>query len=321
MLYKLWINLLILLKILTFIRGYPDGAPERACFIMVPRHTHPHTYRPIFKQHGPSPYNITLSRTTWRSDTAIRACEDGHTDWPTGIFYSESPDARPLWCVDRNDAITHNNSNWKSSVTVLATVVTNRTTYWTSIKSSMIVQDATQTAAAGGGEAPEGGAQTGMMPGLDAWGYPTTPSWNWGGGNGGGGGGGGTGGWGNNRGNNGGGSNPNGSSKTGGWGNGGGNNQGGPGGSEGNNWGNSGNRPPSGSWGNNGSSGGNNWGNNGRLNIRFGVGGNLLFITYLIVCVYVCFVKCGCDEIDIFNNYFIKVVMFYNNIDSKLSIL
>ena len=52
--------------------GYPDGAPERACFFMIPRHTHPQSNRPIFKQTGGSPYNISLSSLTYVPNRPIR---------------------------------------------------------------------------------------------------------------------------------------------------------------------------------------------------------------------------------------------------------
>lgn len=52
--------------------GYPDGAPERACFYMIPRHTHPQSGRPIFKQMGGSPYNITVSSVTYAPNKPLR---------------------------------------------------------------------------------------------------------------------------------------------------------------------------------------------------------------------------------------------------------
>jgi hypothetical protein len=67
--YEIWI---LILSIFHVIYGYPDGAPERACFYMIPRHTHPHTGLPVLKQRAAAPYRITVDNTTFRSNSAIR---------------------------------------------------------------------------------------------------------------------------------------------------------------------------------------------------------------------------------------------------------
>ncbi|XP_061188528.1 ferric-chelate reductase 1-like [Saccostrea echinata] len=194
--------------------GYPDGAPERACFFMIPRHTHPQSNRPIFKQMGGSPYNITVSSVTYTPNKPLRvtisgapfkgflivAGEEGSKDWPTGQWYTENDAARPMFCSGNNDAITHSNSRWKDSITLLwygpthstadmiqfiATVVTNRTTYWTEIRSPRITMDnAAQEAQAEFNPFTAAMSSFGS-PGLDPWGYPTTDAWGWGGGFGG----------------------------------------------------------------------------------------------------------------------------------------
>lgn len=68
MYFEAWI---LLLSFIHVILGYPDGAPERACFYMTPRHTHPHTGQPCLKQMGPAPYRITVSNTTFTAGNPI----------------------------------------------------------------------------------------------------------------------------------------------------------------------------------------------------------------------------------------------------------
>uniref|UniRef100_A0A100XKJ2 Ferric-chelate reductase 1 n=1 Tax=Gigantidas platifrons TaxID=2830794 RepID=A0A100XKJ2_9BIVA len=199
--------LILILSIFHVIYGYPDGAPERACFYMIPRHTHPHTGLPVLKQRAVAPYRITVDNTTFRSNSAIRvtisgapfkgffiiAAEEGSKDWPSGVFYSEDPhQARTVWCSTKNDAATHSNDRWKDSVSLLwygpsftpadmirfvATVVTNRTTYWVDIMGPIMTQAQVQeTEAQEGGAGLEGGGPL-LSTGLDPWGYPTTASW------------------------------------------------------------------------------------------------------------------------------------------------
>eukprot|EP00105_Crassostrea_gigas_P001211 XP_011413266.1 PREDICTED: putative defense protein 3 [Crassostrea gigas] len=205
---------LFILFLVKSTEGYPDGAPERACFFMIPRHTHPQSGRPIFKQAGGTPYNITLSSLTYTPNRPLRvtisgapfkgflivAGEEGSKDWPTGQWYTENDAARPMFCSGKNDAITHTNSRWKDSITLLwygpthstadmiqfiATVVTNRTTYWTEIRSPRITMDnAAQEAQAEFNPLTAAMSSFGSS-GLDPWGYPTTDAWGWGGGLGG----------------------------------------------------------------------------------------------------------------------------------------
>ncbi|CAG2214972.1 putative defense protein Hdd11-like [Mytilus edulis] len=199
MYFEAWI---LLLSFIHVILGYPDGAPERACFYMTPRHTHPHTGQPCLKQMGPAPYRITVSNTTFTAGNPIHvtitgapfkgffiiAAEEGSKDWPSGTFSSQDPlKGRTVWCSVRNDAATHSNDRWKDAVTLqwwgpsfspadmirfVATVVTNRTTYWTDILGPVMTQ----------GQAAEGAVVEGAGglfagTGRDAWGYPTTASW------------------------------------------------------------------------------------------------------------------------------------------------
>lgn len=63
---------LFILFLVKSTEGYPDGAPERACFFMIPRHTHPQSGRPIFKQAGGTPYNISLSSLTYTPNRPLR---------------------------------------------------------------------------------------------------------------------------------------------------------------------------------------------------------------------------------------------------------
>ena len=74
-----FMNILSMIRILVLLLvhctcnvfSYPDGAPERACFIMNPRHTHPATDRPVKGQMAPAPYNITISRGTFNPDVPV----------------------------------------------------------------------------------------------------------------------------------------------------------------------------------------------------------------------------------------------------------
>ncbi|XP_033763145.1 ferric-chelate reductase 1-like isoform X2 [Pecten maximus] len=141
---------------------------------MIPKHTHPFTGRAIRAEPSTvkTPYNITLSRSLWNPDVPITvtihggapfkgfmlmAAEDSLMDMPTGIFFTNgATDVKTMFCSFPNDAATHTDSKWKSHITVnwyapvftsadhmqfIATVVTNRSTVWTNIKSVFVQAD------------------------------------------------------------------------------------------------------------------------------------------------------------------------------------
>lgn len=164
----------ILCAILCKVLGYSDGAPERACFRMMPRHTHPFTGRAIGTQPRTmrAPYNITLNRHTWNPQVPISvtihggapfkgfmlmAVEDALVDMPTGRFNPNgATDVKTLYCSFHDDGATHTDNKWKSHITVdwyapaytsadsmhfVATVVTNISTIWTNINSAYLQAD------------------------------------------------------------------------------------------------------------------------------------------------------------------------------------
>ncbi|XP_069121292.1 uncharacterized protein [Argopecten irradians] len=218
---KLSFSVVLLWGMVLGVLAYPDGAPERACYRMIPRHTHPFTGRAIRAQPSTikAPYNITLSRNLWNPDVPITvtihggapfkgfmlmAAEDSLMDMPTGKFFANgATDVKTMFCSFPNDAATHTDSKWKSHITVdwyaptftsadhmqfIATVVTNRSTVWTNIKSAFLQADPAVSEAAEGGVMPGGFGGAGGAGGVDQWGYPisTTPGYGmWGGGAGG----------------------------------------------------------------------------------------------------------------------------------------
>lgn len=246
-------GIIYLLGILCFVcysDSKPNGSPQDSCFYMTPRHIHPHTFRKVFPTKAMGLYNITTSADVFRPDRPIRvtlwgppfkgfmlvAAEEGAKDWPAGIFYSEDGASKRLSCLGRGDTMTHQNSSYKDSVSVLwygpenmmseqiqfiATVVVNLTIYYTNIRSGMIRLDPTLHAPGVGGEgAPVAvtmdpwlsGQSVTPAPSLNVWGRLGAGTGNsWG-------------------------------SNTGSWGS----NTQRPGSGTGNNWGNSG------TWGNNG---------------------------------------------------------------------
>ncbi|KAL4220782.1 DOMON domain-containing protein frrs1L [Mactra antiquata] len=194
----------------------PNGAPQDSCFYMTPRHIHPHTFRRVFPTKAMGLYNITTSADVFRPDRPIRvtlwgppfkgfmlvAAEEGAKDWPAGIFYSEDGAAKRVSCLARGDTVTHQNSSYKDSVSVLwygpenmmseqiqfiATVVVNLTIYYTNIRSGMLRLDPTlhgyttpDTEAAGAGAEGAPVAVT-MDPWLSGQSVTQAPSLNlWG---------------------------------------------------------------------------------------------------------------------------------------------
>ncbi|XP_033763151.1 glycine-rich cell wall structural protein-like isoform X2 [Pecten maximus] len=218
---KLLFSVVLIWGMACGVFAYPDGAPERACYRMIPRHTHPFTGRAIRAQPSTvkAPYNITLSRSLWNPDVPITvtihggapfkgfmlmAAEDSLMDMPTGKFFANgATDVKTMFCSFPNDAATHTDSKWKSHITVdwyapaftsadhmqfIATVVTNRSTVWTNIKSVFLQADPAVSEAAEGGMMPGGFGGAGGAGGVDQWGYPisTTPGYGiWGRGTGG----------------------------------------------------------------------------------------------------------------------------------------
>lgn len=63
-------------------------------------------------------YTVTISGAPFKGFLIV-AGEEGSKDWPTGQWYTENDAARPMFCSGRNDAITHTNSRWKDSITLL----------------------------------------------------------------------------------------------------------------------------------------------------------------------------------------------------------
>lgn len=63
-------------------------------------------------------YTVTISGAPFKGFLIV-AGEEGSKDWPTGQWYTENDAARPMFCSGKNDAITHTNSRWKDSITLL----------------------------------------------------------------------------------------------------------------------------------------------------------------------------------------------------------
>ncbi|XP_021368701.1 glycine-rich cell wall structural protein-like [Mizuhopecten yessoensis] len=219
---KLVFTVVLLWGLVCGVFAYPDGAPERACYRMIPRHTHPFSGRAIRAQPAniKPPYNITLSRNMWNPDVPITvtihggapfkgfmlmAAEDSLMDMPTGKFFANgATDVKTMFCSFPGDGATHTDSKWKAQISVdwyapaitsadhmqfIATIVTNRSTVWTNIKSAFLQADPAVSEGPEYGEAAEGGMMPGGLGGagggLDQWGYPisTTPGYGgWGGG-------------------------------------------------------------------------------------------------------------------------------------------
>ena len=62
----------------------PNGAPNKSCFYMTPRHIHPHTMRKVFPTSANGLYNITTSSDIFRPDKPIRGM---HSSFSPFLFF------------------------------------------------------------------------------------------------------------------------------------------------------------------------------------------------------------------------------------------
>lgn len=46
------------------------------------------------------------------------AVEDGMKDWTTGVFHSYNKRIKTMYCQFKNDAVTHADNKWKTSISV-----------------------------------------------------------------------------------------------------------------------------------------------------------------------------------------------------------
>uniref|UniRef100_A0A3B4ZYQ6 Si:dkey-251i10.2 n=1 Tax=Stegastes partitus TaxID=144197 RepID=A0A3B4ZYQ6_9TELE len=159
-LMELLLSGLFLLQVLCFVSGYPSGAPTGACEDMIPRHTG------ILPQPSPAPYTLLTNTKTFEPGKPITVTISGpeyrgvlleaRTDGSTnalGSWLSPPPDTKFLECSGNpQGAVTHSNTNVKSSNTVyswmppnstspvhfMATVAQQRAVFWVNVRSSTL---------------------------------------------------------------------------------------------------------------------------------------------------------------------------------------
>ncbi|XP_008287713.1 putative defense protein Hdd11 [Stegastes partitus] len=157
---ELLLSGLFLLQVLCFVSGYPSGAPTGACEDMIPRHTG------ILPQPSPAPYTLLTNTKTFEPGKPITVTISGpeyrgvlleaRTDGSTnalGSWLSPPPDTKFLECSGNpQGAVTHSNTNVKSSNTVyswmppnstspvhfMATVAQQRAVFWVNVRSSTL---------------------------------------------------------------------------------------------------------------------------------------------------------------------------------------
>ncbi|CAJ1068911.1 putative defense protein Hdd11 [Xyrichtys novacula] len=152
----------IMLKVLSYVRGYPTGAPTGACEDMMPRHSG------VQPQPFPVPYAILTNTRTFQPGQPITVTVRGpdyrgvlleaRTFGSTnalGSWMLPPPDTKFLQCSGNPQAaVTHSNTNLKGNSTVyswmppdaespiyfMATVAQQRTVYWIGVRSSTLTR-------------------------------------------------------------------------------------------------------------------------------------------------------------------------------------
>ncbi|KAG7157350.1 defense protein l(2)34Fc-like [Homarus americanus] len=137
---------------------FPDKIPDCACVWMAPWHV------PFTEAASDPPYQLTISNSNVRSDTAVPMCLVGTIpiegfmvqvhdteDNPIGSFITNSTITQPMNCKGLNDTATHVSSKkhmminflwmppygYSGKVFFKATVLRTYHTYWTGISSNM----------------------------------------------------------------------------------------------------------------------------------------------------------------------------------------
>ncbi|XP_051277617.1 putative defense protein Hdd11 [Dicentrarchus labrax] len=178
----------IMLQVLCFVGGYPNGAPTGACEDMMPRHSGvlpqpsaaPYTLLTNTRTFQPGkPVTVTVTGPEYRG-VLLEARRDGSTN-ALGSWKIPPPDTKFLQCTGNpQGAVTHSNTNLKGNTTVyswmppnstspvyfMATVAQQRTIYWLNVRSITLTTESPGVSLATGASARMAGEKPLLVLGI-----------------------------------------------------------------------------------------------------------------------------------------------------------